>query len=331
MDTASRWDNAGAVADESLRDLRRRHQLAATLEDRAALLTARLRSGALAEKRILLAASLGDPASCAVVGEAARPGEDVAPWIADLQELGGLALMRRAALASLRLCFEHWGKLRDLSAAKELWEEGRVFALCPCVEHLPHHPWTGVGAQAYMVRGWTTLAWSLWPWACDSALHWAQGHLTRRLGRQGQQALRDALRRDLVPWALSESDPLRATWQHSNSPLSRDAIVAAIETIPAGSRRAQRREIHQLILSPMLHLDLESLEVGAAVAKALRFELPDSDPPELLDYMAHQAKQFGLLERAGQTSTLQSFLAHGWRTSTMVQGATQATDFDFNF
>src|SRR4051812_34939207 len=125
------------MSDAHLRELERRWKETGSVEDEARLLAERVRTGALSEMRLELAAYCGHAASRRVARTDEPP--NFSAWLAGLERFGGEALVR--ALTQLaRRALPKWRPTR-LHPERRLWPLEAVVAAeawtsCPCEDHL---------------------------------------------------------------------------------------------------------------------------------------------------------------------------------------------------
>lgn len=233
--------------DERLRDLERRWRASGAIDDEAAWLGERLRTGDLAPERARLAAWLGHPAAEALTGvrfgdEPLQSAGEVRRAEAALWEgvavagpdaarralLAHARRLHRAALAPLRHDGRPPGERRRVEAAA-----GWLRAAAQVIEQaqaLVLGPRPGADPRAQLGRAAAALRSARRPVApaalagepaqayrdlleavvvLDAAFERAPGPLppTRTPGRF--RALRQVLRNEVAPWALGRGDPLR--------------------------------------------------------------------------------------------------------------------------
>lgn len=249
----------------------------------AELLAERVRRGELSPQALVLAALGGDPAALAVVDEPVTPvpderGSGLVAWLQALLEHDPRTL-RRALLGATRPA------IRGLPSGtpRRSWESSAWIALsrvtlCPCRPHLE---------------------WLLEPRRQAELGNWGRVLDLRRafLGLQATRALfEEAAARlswervlaaacaDLRSWALG-ADPLRAGWKSPTSWLSREDLVERL----AGSRE---RDL-DAVLDPAFPYFDERRGAEELAARALGFELPPSDPAELIEWSQELWQELG--------------------------------------
>lgn len=193
---------------------------------RARLLRERLRAGTLELERAQLAAWLGDPDAREALGPGgyeafAAPLREVtrrvvgdlqtesasvslAIWVAALERWGAPACVR-AAIAAARLALPTIEGKAYLgpaarSAARDALRAAEAWARCPCDAHAE----AGHGA-------WSDAVWEATSSASPDP-HGARNAAVRVArwagGETSVDAVRDAVRAELVPWALGLGEPL---------------------------------------------------------------------------------------------------------------------------
>ena len=217
------------MADVRLRELERRWRETGAEEDEVALLAERLRAGRLDAASARLAALLGCPRATRAVGAVA--GERSLPALAVHLGHGGPVTLGRAVIAAARATSGAWrdegappeapARFERALAAAEAW------VVCPCDQHEDAAvdegraaiPLAGLGALAHDPAG--RAPWALaGELACcaaelpslydadDPAGFVTLSGLDEAAGLVGVDALRRALRDDLVPWLLGHGDPV---------------------------------------------------------------------------------------------------------------------------
>ncbi|MBX3467827.1 MAG: hypothetical protein KF878_13165 [Planctomycetes bacterium] len=225
------------TTDERLRRLHRATAGLGTDADRARLLVERVRAGVLSPERVRLAAAFGHRVACLAVGGRA-PVEDVGA-LADL-DLGPEA-RARVALAAARVALAAAGKGTDLARVHAgLTEWVRSGGRTPppseprrkvlCVKFGKGVPATyrscyadGENLARYLARVATEDAEAREDLrrVANGARRWATGEVAALARERGEwtewwteagpaatRAVTDAVRREVVPWALGEADPL---------------------------------------------------------------------------------------------------------------------------
>lgn len=209
------------MADDDLRALERAWQQSGSVEDEAAWLLQRVRSGELPRERLELAADLGDPASCAALqASGSFQPPDRSQFLVLLQALPPLEEGLRAALAMVRwllsqsACNERSEWERELSQkASVALARAEAWVVRPCPEHeaavLECTSW-----PAGIPPGWYGKSRHF---HAALAMRDVVEFLRSREREQLQRALAwaslegafDALQGEVVPWVLLRSDPLQ--------------------------------------------------------------------------------------------------------------------------
>lgn len=188
------------MADANLRDLERRARQGDP-HAAAAALVRRLRAGGLDERRLRLAALLGDAAARLVLGAGAPRVPAHADGLARALEAHGALVMIRATVVAVRAMNAAadprlgWrqGRARAALAAAEAW------IVCPCEAHLEAARPIGESgdedpAYAELAPAWAVLG------PTSTRLFAAEVALGCAAAEIGGEALRRALRRALVLW-----------------------------------------------------------------------------------------------------------------------------------
>lgn len=189
------------MADSTRRELERR----ARQGDRGAAVAAlaqRLRAGEVDHDALRLAALLGDPAACALLGPDAPPAPPTAHDLARALQGFDPGVAIRATITATRATSatadprHGW----DLARARAAVDAAEAWLRCPCRPHLDRaHDVGRTGdedaADAELAPAWAVIG----PegtrrFATEVALACAAAEL-------GEEALRRALRRALVPWS----------------------------------------------------------------------------------------------------------------------------------
>jgi len=218
------------VSDADLRELERRFRETGSVEDEAAWLRERVRVGQLDETRVQLAAHCG-LAAALLATESPMPTvalDTLVTW-AEVQRTAHCSSVAvRAAVASARAAIADWEQEAMLHAMQVI-HAVESWALCPCLEHAVA---AGEALDALHAEldveaaGETRSAFAL-----DAVIHaanyastrdgrlredlfeWAgkaASHAVESAGRSvGVPAVLDAVRAELVPWALGYADPVR--------------------------------------------------------------------------------------------------------------------------
>lgn len=210
------------MSDEKLRDLERRWKNTGRIEDEVAFLRERVRLGELDPARLELAAFLGHPASRLASGRSGKPDfetEDLHHGIAHMPRFGHEACVR-ALVAIGRAAMTHWHRAETIPS--EALRAAEDFVLCPCSEHAAK---AAAASERYLVHFQTIGFFGAGEAAADAAtaagsrgdddtpeLQHAVWAATCPLGPQAdlltEEDLREAVRRELIPWALDEHDPI---------------------------------------------------------------------------------------------------------------------------
>lgn len=219
------------MPDARLRELERRWRETGAEEDEVALLTERLRAGLLDPARARLAALLGCPRAGRAMGTVR--GDRSLPALAVHLGHDGPVTLARAVIAAARATSWAWDDERAPPGAPARFERAlvaaEVWAVCPCDAHedvavregRSAIPLAGLGALDHdpAARAPWALAGEL---ACsaaelpslydedDPAGFVTLSGLDEAASLVGADALRRALRAELVPWLLGHDDPVRA-------------------------------------------------------------------------------------------------------------------------
>jgi hypothetical protein len=229
--------------DQRLRRLSRAAGGLGTDADRARLLVVQVRAGALPPERLRLAAALGDPLACLALGHEPARASDPGGLLAPFEALGPEA-RARLGLAAARLALTRDAPspaeddLGRVHAALTEWVRSSRRAPAPVAprrvlvsvrfsravspayracyldgENLAHHLARVVrdgpgghedllrvvsGARRFATKGVAPLARARGDWI----EWWAEA------GPVAGEAVIDALRREVAPWAVGEADPL---------------------------------------------------------------------------------------------------------------------------
>jgi hypothetical protein len=196
------------VADDRLRDLERRAQ-AGDLEAQARLLRERLRAGDLTQGRLELAAYLGhEPARVALGPTAPDEPADLNALAGGLQKWGPPAVLRAVAAATRSFV----DQANDTPRTRESSIRAALASLdaldrwveCPCAEHQQALQAT-LGPSVILstvVQACLTIADS---GSYSTLMRTVIGLLTAF--QRGPQAVLQAVRADMIPWALREEPP----------------------------------------------------------------------------------------------------------------------------
>lgn len=193
------------------------------VEARARVLCERLRAGDLAEERVRLAAYLGDPGARLLLAERA-------PELPVIRARAGLELNQRRWITGLRAYGKEWLVLAAVAlaharfAAWTRWDEtderprravaaAEAWVRCPCDAHLADAAETVAPAER-AVQGLRARTARSAYYALRAARVVVEPNY-RVLGleyepAQDAEALRQALRAELVPWLVGHADPVAA-------------------------------------------------------------------------------------------------------------------------
>lgn len=233
------------MADERLRGLERRWKETGFVEDHAAYLHERVRIGDLSQERLELAAYLGDPASTRAIAEEDRPevltADDLPGYrtrlgqahldkgyLEDVAEWWGQDFCMRFAVAAATHAAQRWEERRPsgvqaLRVARECISEAEGWILEPTWDRgfqFKRGP-EGDNNLARAAGGLLSIARikiGLGDWqeeALSECLAQTVLAATRvaissiPAQRRDREALLALVRRELVPWALGYSDPVR--------------------------------------------------------------------------------------------------------------------------
>ena len=189
------------MADDRLRELERRWLQSNSPTDEAAWVSEALRAGQLTSERLKLAALLGYPAAVQVFGETSD-GFDLVGWCA-----------RDVGRAGVTRC---WAALAWIIYNVGVHRIDNYGAL----PHLPHETAEVLANPA--AHGIDAADPMLGPLLCVSAAFAAlrdEPHiLAETVGRiaalvGGVDGFREAVAREVVPWALARGDPLRRRYE----------------------------------------------------------------------------------------------------------------------
>ena len=209
------------MSDQRLRELERSWRVGGAEEAEAALLRERLRLGVIGEPRLRLAAAIGHAASGLLLGPRA-PAGDLRRRLAAIDgELGraGPETVVRAAIALARSRVRLWGHTRasgsrsDRASLLAALEAAEAWVRCPCDAHLADAAETVAPAER-AVQGLRARTARSAYYALRAARVVVEPNY-RVLGleyepAQDAEALRQALRAELVPWLVGHADPVAA-------------------------------------------------------------------------------------------------------------------------
>jgi hypothetical protein len=221
VDCAPPVRDHGHVADERVRELERRFRQSGAIEDEVAWLEARVRAGALARRRLELAAYLGHPAARRLVDpppehrlETERQAESELwgfqfhhwqrPWLA------------RACVAAVRLLLPLFDEFRVSAHFRRCIEAVEAWIVCPCEGHAALVRAASAGLRAPdLAGGEGALLIERTAALVDlSPADWEDGvdvpGRVEALGEMYDLDVDAAIRDDLIPWALDLEDPVRA-------------------------------------------------------------------------------------------------------------------------
>lgn len=189
------------MSDAVLRDLERRWRQTRSSDDEAAYLLRRVRTGAVSQERLALAAYCGHPAFV-VNGES---GPDAAePFVAGLSPWGREACVR-AGVAAFRAAFSTVGPSKPGARCASALSD---WVACPCDAHVravqaAHADLRGSGVE---VAAAACLVWSVVSEQPQRSA-WTASLALRPLTTVAADAdLVAAMRADLIAWALSAVD-----------------------------------------------------------------------------------------------------------------------------
>ncbi len=229
------------MSDHSLRALERRARATGHVDDQAAHLRARVRSGDLTQERLEFAAYCGDTGARLVVWPAMPDwvtpdhvfkGEDrfgrawenttLGGWVAGLGAFGSLisaTALVRAAVAAARAALVVWEALPTTASydadmepvgtyPRRAVQAAETWLACPCASHV-----TALRRVVAVARhgGRFVPTWAL----LDSMFTPARDKVSRAeveavvlfaSGQAGERATRDAIRKSLVSFALGERE-----------------------------------------------------------------------------------------------------------------------------
>lgn len=226
------------MSDSNLRDLERRFRASGSAEDEAAWLRARVQAGQLEERKLELAAYLGYGAARIATGEESDgvgASTDLQGWVLGLAGWGVEACGRVTVAAAV---FDWEGhdypvpmdegmpmpmptpirvagaRARDQAALAAL----EAWLLCPCREHAAaaYRASEAQDVDPELTPGSTNFG-CLTVYLCAQAVgepdafageSWA-GWCRAPRSSLGAAQLRTRIRREVIPWALGYSDPVR--------------------------------------------------------------------------------------------------------------------------
>lgn len=202
---------------------RRQHERAAATDVDAAarLLVERVRAGELPQRRLQLAALLGDAVARRAVGqEAAAPVQALDAWLHDLAEWGHEAVAR-AAIAAARVAIAGLGpvdgeldeRARTALEQADAWLAGGCQNTPPPGSEGPARSGSPAGVSLLGVL--TSLDEALWPSTAQRRARSRARPLRVNLAKAAavrvvaaameatsEERVREAIRAELVPWAL---------------------------------------------------------------------------------------------------------------------------------
>lgn len=215
------------MADARLRALQRQAALGEP-QARVLLLRARLRAGELDWEGVELAAYLGDAEARSLSGQQPPAGASLREWVKGLPTLEATS---RAAIAAARAALGCWVSFSPEDARPTLGiAAAEAWVRCPCREHALEAGTSVRDCQAASFLAAAVAADKAYgperdrAWAAEAAANaaseaaacaantawWApeQAALQASYALNDVRAVQDAIRSELLPWALGRADPL---------------------------------------------------------------------------------------------------------------------------